>query len=103
MVLSDFCTSYSLVVAMMASGFSWPSTTLVCSAEYSSLKLIGVGDAPSAWNKEVRIGAGGTRSLNPLRSPGVRTSRVEDVTWRKPLSQNGVTDTRPALAICAAT
>src|SRR5438874_1974240 len=28
---------------MMASGFSWPSTSLVCSAEYTSLKLIGLG------------------------------------------------------------
>ena len=27
-----FCTSYSLAMSMMASGFSWPSTTLVCSA-----------------------------------------------------------------------
>ena len=28
----NFCTSFSLAVAMMASGFSWPSTTLVCRA-----------------------------------------------------------------------
>src|SRR3954447_14951695 len=82
-----FCTSYRRVVAMLASGFSCPSTTFVCSAEYNSLKLIGAGPAPSAWNSDVRIGAGGTRILKPVRSSGVLTSGPEEVTWRKPLSQ----------------
>src|SRR3954463_5822701 len=82
-----FCTSYRRVVAMIGSGFSCPSTTLVCSAEYTSLKLIGAGPASSALNSEVRIGAGGTRILKPFRSSGVLISRDDDVMCRKPLSQ----------------
>ena len=87
----------------MASGFSCPSTIFVCSAEYNSLKLIGVGEAPRDWNSDVRIGAGGTRILKLLRSDGARISRVEEVICRNPLSQRLVTETRPTLAICAAT
>src|SRR4051812_50088992 len=98
-----FCTSYRRVVAMMASGFSCPSTTFVCSAEYTSLKLIGAGPAPSALNSEVRIGAGGTRILKPFRSSGVLISEPEEVTWRKPLSQTLDTVRIGVLAIWART
>ena len=56
---------------MIASGFSWPSTTLVCSAEYTSLKLMLAGEAPSALNSDVHSGLTGTRILKPFRSAGV--------------------------------
>src|SRR5438270_10243470 len=72
---------------MIGSGFSSPSTTLVCSDEYSSLKLIGDTPASNALNSDVSIGAGGTRILKPFKSSGVLISRVEEVIWRNPLSQ----------------
>ena len=31
-MLQYFCTSYSFAVSISTSGFSWPSTTPVCSA-----------------------------------------------------------------------
>jgi len=88
---------------MMASGFSWPSTSLVCSAEYSSLKLIGVGLAPSAVNRDDSMGAAGTRIFRPLRSSGVLTALVEVVTLRKPLSQGLDMVSKPTFSICART
>src|SRR3954447_21391965 len=84
--LQYFCTSYRRAVAMIARGFSWPSTSLVCSAEYTSLKLIGVGLAPSAVNRVASIGAEGTRSFTPFRSSGPLIGLVDVVTWRKPFS-----------------
>src|SRR4051794_13797130 len=72
---------------MIASGFSWPSTTLVCSAEYTSLKLIEAGAASNALNIEVHSGDTGTRILKPFRSSGPLIGLVDDVVWRKPLSQ----------------
>ena len=83
----NFCTSKSLAISMMARGFSWPSTTLVCSAEYTSLKLMPVGAAPKALNIEVHSGLTGTRILNPLRSSAVLMGLVELVMLRKPLSR----------------
>ena len=71
----------------MASGFSWPSTTFVCKAVYTSLKLMVAGAASSALNIDVSDGAGGTRSLKPFRSAAILMSREDDVMWRKPLSQ----------------
>jgi len=73
--------------------------TLVCSAEYTSAKFIGVGDAPIAVKNEVSMGAGGTRILNPFISSGVLIWRVEEVTWRKPLSQILPNATRPVLSM----
>ena len=61
---------------------------------------MGVAPAFSDLNTEVSIGAGGTRILKPFRSCGVRISRVDEVIWRKPLSQNLAGATRPAFSIC---
>ena len=76
---------------------------MVCRAEYSSLKLIGAGPAPSALNSEVSMGACGTRILKPLRSSGVLISRSDEVIWRKPLSHTRDTVMIGVLAICART
>ena len=94
-----FCTSNSFAVEISASGFSWPSTTLVCSAEYTSLKLIEAGDASNALNIEVHSGDTGTRILKPLKSSGPLIGRDDDVVWRKPLSQILSITTRLALVI----
>src|SRR5450830_619983 len=98
-----FCTSYSLAVEMIASGFSCPSTTLVCSAEYVSLKLIEVGAASNALNIEVHSGDGGTRIFIPFKSSPITIGLVDEVICRKPLSQILSIATRPDLAICART
>src|ERR1700741_4037160 len=94
-----FCTSYSLAVEMMASGFSWPSTTLVCNAEYTSLKLIEAGAASNALNIDVQSGETGTRILKPLKSSGPLIGLVDDVVWRKPLSQILSITSSPAFLI----
>src|ERR1700761_9597585 len=86
---------------MMASGFSWPSTTLVCSAEYTSAKLMDVGEASKSLNIELHSGDGGTRILKPLKSSGLAIGLTDDVVWRKPLSQILSITTRSFLAICA--
>src|SRR4051812_29569219 len=77
-----FCTSNSFAKKMIESGFSCPSATLVCSAEYTSEKLIDIGAASNALNIEVQSGLGGTRILKPLRSSGLLIGRVEDVISR---------------------
>src|SRR5205807_8749579 len=77
-----FCTSNSLAKKMIESGFSWPSATLVCSAEYTSEKLIDIGAASNALNIEVHSGLGGTRILKPFRSSGFLIGRVEEVICR---------------------
>ena len=77
-----FCTSYSLALSISASGFSWPSTTRVCSAAYSSPKLIEVGAAPSAVNIVTQSWLPGTRILRPLRSAGALTGLAEVVMLR---------------------
>src|SRR6476620_5192167 len=69
---------------MMDSGFSWPSTTLVCSDEYTSAKLIEAGAAPRCWNSDVHSGLTGTRIFRFLRSSGVLIGRTLLVIWRKP-------------------
>src|SRR6202051_1275092 len=94
-----FCTSYSFAVEISASGFSWPSTILVCNAEYTSLKLIEAGEASNALNIEVHSGETGTRILKPLRSSGPLIGLVDEVVSRKPLSQILSMTTRLALAI----
>ncbi len=95
-----FCTSYSLAAEMMAGGFSCPSTTWVCNAEYTSEKLMLVGAAPRDWNSEVQSALIGTRIFSPLRSSGVWIGLVLVVTWRKPLSQTLSITSSPALRIC---
>src|SRR5689334_5640269 len=72
-----FCTSYSLKLEITASGFSWPSTTLVCSAVYISDALIDAGAESKALNMEVHIGDTGTRILKPRRSSGELMGLVE--------------------------
>ena len=72
---------------MMASGFSCPSTTLVCSDEYTSLKLMPVGDAPNALNIDVQSGLTGTRILKPFKSSAVTMGLVDVVMFLKPLSK----------------
>ena len=72
---------------MIDSGFSWPSTTLVCSAEYTSLKLMPVGAEPKALNIDVHSGLTGTRILKPFRSSAVLIGLVLVVMLRKPLSR----------------
>ena len=94
-----FCTSYSLAIWIRLSGFSWPSAILVCSAEYTSEKLMLIGEAPSAWNMLVHSGETGTRILKPFMSAGPLISRVELVIWRKPLSHIFSMGTKPRLAI----
>src|SRR5882724_9816370 len=84
---------------MIAKGFSWPSTTLVCREEYTSLKLIEAGAASNALNIEVHSGDTGTRLLKPLRSSGPLIGLVDDVVWRKPLSQILSITSRPNLLI----
>ena len=81
---------------MIAGGFSWPSTTLVCRAEYTSEKFSPVGAAPSDWNNEVHSALTGTRIFSPARSPGCTMARVLVVTCRKPLSQTFSRTTMPA-------
>ena len=78
----NFCTSLSLAVAMMASGFSWASTTLVCSDEYTSAKLMVAGEASNALNMETQKGLGGMRIFMPFRSSGLVMARVLEVIWR---------------------
>ena len=72
---------------MMTSGFSWPSTTPVCRALYTSLKLIAVGAAPRCLNSEIGIGATGRRILKPFRSAGELIGLLREVISRKPWSQ----------------
>ena len=88
-------------MSITTSPFSSPVTSLVCSAVYSSLKLIEVGAAPSAWNSEVKIGDTGTRMWNPFRSAGPLIGASEEVIWRNPLSANGAINWIPARSICA--
>src|SRR5258708_38468163 len=84
---------------MMASGFSWPSTILVCSAEYSSAKLIEAGAASNALDIEVQNGETGTRILKPLKSSGPLIGLVDDVVSRNPLSPILAITTRLAFVI----
>ena len=98
-----FCTSYSLLVSIRLSGFSCPSTMWVCSAEYTSEKLMLAGDAPKAWNMLVQSGLTGTRILNPFRSAGVAIGFVLLVVCRKPLSKIFSNTCRPRLPISART
>src|SRR5690348_7211980 len=86
---------------MMAGGFSWASTTFVCNAEYTSAKLILVGEAPSDLNSEVQSALIGTLIFNPCRSEGCTIGFVLVVIWRKPLSQILSITTRPTLLIWA--
>src|ERR1700744_5963038 len=86
---------------MMASGFSSPSTTLVCSDEYTSAKLIQAGERSKALNSDVHRGDTGTRILKPLKSSGVTRGLLDDVVWRKPLSQILSIATRSFFRICA--
>ncbi len=71
----------------------------VCSAEYTSLKLMLVGEAPKLWNMLVQSGLTGTRIFKFLRSSGVLIGLVEVVIWRKPLSQILSIACRPRLSI----
>src|ERR1700750_724427 len=84
---------------MMASGCSCPSTPLVWSAEETSLKLIEGGEASNALNIEVHSGDTGTRILKPLKSSGPVMALVDEVVWRKPLSQILSMTSRPAFLI----
>src|SRR5438046_4330266 len=84
---------------MMANGFSWPSTILVCNAEYTSLKLIEAGAASKALNIEVQSGETGTRIFKPLKSSGPLIGLLDDVVSRNPLSQILSITTRLALVI----
>src|SRR6202012_3646681 len=86
---------------MMASGFSSPSTTLVCSDEYTSAKLIEAGDASKALNIDVHSGDTGTRILKPLKSSGVTMGLGDHVVWGKPLSHILSIATRSFFRICA--
>jgi len=88
---------------MIASGFSCPSTIFVCSAEYTSLKLMLAGDASSDLNIDVHNGLTGTLILKPFRSAGVTMGLLELVIWRNPLSQILSNATRLALAMAART
>ena len=82
---------------MPASGFSRPSATFVCSAEYVSPQGIETGEAPIDLNIDVHNGLGGTRILKPFRSSGVRMGLATESVWRKPLSQTLSNATRFAL------
>ena len=53
----------------------------------------------NALNLDVQSGDTGTRILKPLRSSGPLIGLVDDVVWRKPLSQIFSITTRFALAI----
>src|ERR1700741_5410611 len=96
-----FCTSKTRIVQITASGFSWPSAILVCKAEYISLTLMLIGEAPSALNMEVQSGLTGTRILKPSRSAVVTMALVEEEIWRKPLSQMCSMAVMPDLAMAA--
>src|SRR3546814_18005504 len=85
----------------MASGFSCASTTLVCSAEYTSLNCRLVGAADRDLNSEIPIGLTGTRIFMPSRSAAVATGRELLVIWRKPLSHILSRVYRPTLAKAA--
>src|SRR6218665_289418 len=84
---------------MTASGFSCPSTTLVCKAEYTSAKLIQAGDESKAFNSEVHIGETGTPILKTLRSSALWMGLPDEVIWRNPLYQICSITTRPDLPI----
>jgi hypothetical protein len=98
-----FCTSYSFAVAMIASGFSWPSTTLVCSAEYTSAKLIEAGAASKRLEHRGPQRRDRHADLEALQSSGRVIGLFDEVIWRKPLSQILSITTRLAFAICART
>ena len=76
--------------SITASGFSSPSTILVCNAEYTSLKLMLVGDAPSALNMLVQSGLTGTRIFIPLKSVGCMIGLVLVVVCPEPVIPNTV-------------
>ena len=97
----NFCTSYSFSALMPVSAFSCPSTTLVCSAVYSSEALMPAGAASKALNIEVHSGDTGTRILKPFRSSGLLMGLADDVIWRKPLSKMRSMASRLALPIWA--
>ena len=61
------------------------------------------GAASSDLNMDVHSGLTGTRILNPFRSAGAAIARLDDVIWRKPLSQIRSNATRLDLAIAART
>ena len=63
---------------MIGSGFSWPSTTPVCRAEYSSLKLIGAGPASSDLKSDVSIGACEFDPNGGVRASGTLTNWTSD-------------------------
>ena len=87
----------SLAAMKMCSGFSWPSTAPEASAGCASAQVIWVGLAPSAVNVSLKIGEPTTRNFRPFMSAGVRISRLEFVTSRKPFSPQA-SGTTPAFS-----
>ena len=82
----------------MESGFSCPSTAPGESAGCASAQLIWVGLAPSAVKVSLNSGEPTTRIFSPFRSSGLRTSRFEFVSSRKPFSpQASGTTSLPAM------
>ena len=57
------------------------------------------GAAFSVLNKLTRLGATGTRILNPTRSAAVRIGLLLVVIWRNPRSHIFSIGTRPAFAV----
>src|SRR3546814_5548186 len=94
-----FCTSNSLAVWMMASGFSCASTTLVCRAEYTSLKLMLVGADCSALNMDVHSGLTGTRIFRSWKSSGPLMGLVLVVISRKPRSEEHTSELQSLMRI----
>ncbi|MNM57440.1 hypothetical protein D3C81_686390 [compost metagenome] len=93
-------TVYSLAAANTDCGFSWPSTAPEAIAGCASAQLIWVGLAPSALKVSMYSGEPTTRSFRPLRSSGLRSSRLELDTSRKPFSPQA-SGTTPAFSSVA--